>query len=1058
MKKSLQFLTSLGALLFAGALSGQNIQLTLRYNIPQARYEVYARPDASNPSFTWGTSQISVVTPASVPDMALVVTSVNAGSWIDNSRIYAPAAQAANDFHGVGSSEAPVNLVANTEILIFHFTLPGGGCTDGLRLFINGTDPNSEAAGMGGGDFSNTIDNGMNTEVYTSNYDNTGTSCFPDTDGDSVTDNIDNDDDNDGILDTVEDASACAITVSASGTDADCDGDGTPNRLDLDSDGDGINDAIEAGGTDPDNDGRVGSGAPTVDVNGVPTSGALTPPNSDNAAGADPYDLDSDGDSIPDGIEDTDKDGVVDAGETDPKDTDTDNDGINDGIEDTDKDGVVDADETDPSDTDTDNDNIPDGIEDTDKDGVVDAGETDPRDADTDNDGLNDGVEDADQDGIVDSTETDPSDADTDNDGLTDKEEKDNVDDPSTALVPAGTSDPLNVCDPITASSADADSDGLTDCEETTGQDNSNTPANPNGNTSNPNDSDTDNDGLNDGAEGTNGSNPNISDTDGDGLSDNEEVTGIDDPSTLGNPNGNTSSPSNSDTDGDGLNDCDESAICVPNGTPTSTLFGNTHVASGVETGLFGVVSLQGVSTTDRSSSYGAFSFTKMVSWVNASDANHINGYVKKYGATPFTFPVGDNGAFRPVSMSGFATSGQTATAAYFAAAPVSPSALGTGVSAVSAVEYWDIDGTAATRLTLTWDAASNVTALTGSTLSALTILGWNGSQWVAIPSTVAATTLDESSACSEFTATAGTLTVGAITTDAALNPGTYQYYTLGVLSAKLNVKVLLQGALFDTATPGIMRDDLRSGAHLPLNDPYTGSGNARFTHYGTGALATTTNTVLNANAGTNDAIVDWVLVELRSSANSATIVETRAALVQKDGDVVSPSDGTSPLFFNGIAGQSYYVSVKHRNHLGAMTAAAIAMASAGTTVDFTTMTNADLYNQAGYDGAEMVTIGAVKALWAGNANGNTKIKYQGAMNDGAVVLSDVLSHPDNTARAYNFNLGFGYRYGDINMDGKVKYQGSENDPSFIFYNLITAYALNGFDLYNYDLMREQLP
>jgi hypothetical protein len=261
MKKSLQLLTSLAALLFAGALSGQNIQLTLRYNIPQARYEVYARPDASNPSFTWGSSQISVVTPASVPDMALVVTSVNAGSWIDNSRIYAPAAQAANDFHGVGSSEAPVNLVANTEILIFHFTLPGGGCTDGLRLFINGSDPNSAATGMGGGDFTNYIVDGNLTNVYTTNYNNSGTSCFVDSDGDGVTDNTDTDDDNDGILDTVEDASACATTVAVTGSNADCDGDGTPNRLDLDSDGDGIFDVIEANGTDPDNDGVYGTGA-----------------------------------------------------------------------------------------------------------------------------------------------------------------------------------------------------------------------------------------------------------------------------------------------------------------------------------------------------------------------------------------------------------------------------------------------------------------------------------------------------------------------------------------------------------------------------------------------------------------------------------------------------------------------------------------------------------------------------------------------------------------------------------------------------------------------------
>ena len=48
--------------------------------------------------------------------------------------------------------------------------------------------------------------------------------------------------------------------------------------------------------------------------------------------------------------------------------------------------------------------------------------------------------------------------------------------------------------------------------------------------------------------------NPNI-DCDNDGLTNGEETSGVDDPSTLFNPNGNTSDPSNRDTDGDGVTD-----------------------------------------------------------------------------------------------------------------------------------------------------------------------------------------------------------------------------------------------------------------------------------------------------------------------------------------------------------------------------------------------------------------------------------------------------------------------------------------------------------------------
>ena len=276
--------------------------------------------------------------------------------------------------------------------------------------------------------------------------------------------------------------------------------------------------------------------------------------------------------------------------------------------------------------------------------------------------------------------------------------------------------------------------------------------------------------------------------------------------------------------------------------------------------------------------------------------------------------------------------------------------------------------------------------------------------------------------------------------------------------NGRLRAKVLLQGALLGTLTPGVMRDDLRSNGYVPLNDPYTLSGNPRFAHAGSGAAASTTNLVLNTDAGTPDAIVDWVFVELRSSSNSSTVVETRAALVQRDGDIVSPVDGDSPLEFTNLAGTSYFVSIKHRNHLGVMTASAQTLTVGGTVVDFTTMSNANVFNNAGYDGAEMITIGAVKALWAGNANADVKVKYQGPSNDNATILSQVLTHPSNLSGTYNFDLALGYYSGDINMDGKVKYQGSGNDPAFIFANIITNYTLNLMDLYNYDLFVEQLP
>jgi hypothetical protein len=54
----------------------------------------------------------------------------------------------------------------------------------------------------------------------------------------------------------------------------------------------------------------------------------------------------------------------------------------------------------------------------------------------------------------------------------------------------------------------------------------------------------------------------------------------------------------------------------------------------------------------------------------------------------------------------------------------------------------------------------------------------------------------------------------------------------------------------------------------------------------------------------------------LRDENDPAVIVQRRAGLIQRDGDIVD-LDGVSPLTFTGGASGNYYVTVRHRNHLG---------------------------------------------------------------------------------------------------------------------------------------------
>jgi len=145
-----------------------------------------------------------------------------------------------------------------------------------------------------------------------------------DTDGDGVYDEDDLDDDNDGLPDDVE----------GNGL-VDTDGDGIPDSLDIDSDNDGLLDVAENGDSqfDTDGDGTIDG---DVDADGVPL----------NASG---NVMDSDADGIPDSQEpngidvstDTDGDGIP-----DELDDDDDGDGISDvdeGTGDSDGDGIPDS-------------------------------------------------------------------------------------------------------------------------------------------------------------------------------------------------------------------------------------------------------------------------------------------------------------------------------------------------------------------------------------------------------------------------------------------------------------------------------------------------------------------------------------------------------------------------------------------------------------------------------------------------------------------------------------------------------------------------------------------
>ena len=237
----------------------------------------------------------------------------------------------------------------------------------------------------------------------------------------------------------------------------------------------------------------------------------------------------------------------------------------------------------------------------------------------------------------------------------------------------------------------------------------------------------------------------------------------------------------------------------------------------------------------------------------------------------------------------------------------------------------------------------------------------------------------------------------------------------------RLALKLMLEGA-YDTGT-GKMRDNLRGAGILPALEPYTVLGFTQASDGGGEVL----QSGVTATTGDN-AIVDWVQVELRNSATPTTIVATRPALVQRDGDVVA-EDGISPISLLAPVG-SYYVAVRHRNHLGVMSGNAISLGTTTTSVDFTSPTTATYGTQA------QKTIGAINALWMGNVVRDGGLKYTGSGNDRDPILVRVGSTVPN-------NVVTGYFPEDCTLDGQVKYTGGGNDRDPILVNVGSTVPTN---------------
>ncbi len=176
------------------------------------------------------------------------------------------------------------------------------------------------------------------------------------------------------------------------------------------------------------------------------------------------------------------------------------------------------------------------------------------------------------------------------------------------------------------------------------------------------------------------------------------------------------------------------------------------RVFTGAEMVNFGTISLSTPAgktwSTDRLATPGYFSATNGATYSNASDANNINGYVKKYGNQAFTFPVGSGTDLRTLSMSAPSAATDAYATAWILGDPsgnLDPTGPNSGphditsvtfpIRVVSPVGQWD------------WQVGSNIGATgNGNALfitvsipdmtafaptAQLRLVGWDGTSWI---------------------------------------------------------------------------------------------------------------------------------------------------------------------------------------------------------------------------------------------------------------------------------------------------------------------------------------
>lgn len=203
----------------------------------------------------------------------------------------------------------------------------------------------------------------------------------------------------------------------------------------------------------------------------------------------------------------------------------------------------------------------------------------------------------------------------------------------------------------------------------------------------------------------------------------------------------------------------------------------------------------------------------------------------------------------------------------------------------------------------------------------------------------------------------------------------------------QISAKVFLEGPFNGSG----MNVDINS--KIPLTQPYSGSP---WNYNGTESVS----------AITNPNIVDWVLLELRatkywaSTTTNESVIARRACFLLNDGTLID-TDNSTTIPFNAALGadESVFLVVKHRNHLGVLSAWALTQSGGVYNYDFSTGPG----QVVGSNQGNKFLGNGIWGMYAGDSNADGTINY----NDINAVWKNMAGSSE-------------YHQSDLNMDAQT--------------------------------------